>query len=54
MKLSQEKRAKSAQQRQAEAEKRTPAEQIARLDKMFGVGQGAKKERAKLAKRMKA
>ena len=46
----------SAQQRAAEAAKRTPEQQIARLDKildkMFGVGLGATKERAKLAKRI--
>ena len=38
--------------REAAALKRLPAEQVARLDKMFGNGNGAVKERAKLAKRM--
>jgi hypothetical protein len=47
-----EERRLSAQQRVAEAAKRTPEEQIARLDTMFGVGLGAQKERAKLAKRI--
>jgi len=36
------------------AKNRTPEEQVARLDKMFGKGQGAKKERAKLALRIEA
>lgn len=31
---------------------RTPREQLTRLDKMFGEGLGAKKERAKLNKRL--
>ena len=34
-------------------EARSPEQQIQRLDKMFGVGKGAKKERAKLAKQIK-
>lgn len=41
-----------AQVRQAEREARSPQEQLARLDKMFGPGQGAKKERTKLARRI--
>lgn len=32
----------------AAAAKRTPQQQVARLDKMFGKGKGAAKERAKL------
>ena len=39
-----------AEKRQAERDKRTPQEQIDLLDKSFGKGVGAKKERAKLAK----
>jgi hypothetical protein len=35
--------------RKAERAKRSPAEQLAKLDAAFGVGQGAKKERARLA-----
>ena len=41
-----------ALERQEVASKRTPQEQLARLDKMFGEGQGARKERAKLNKRI--
>jgi hypothetical protein len=37
-----------AEVRQAERDKRTPQEQIARLDRILGEGVGAKKERAKL------
>ena len=36
--------------RQDLAEKRSPAEQVARLDDRLGVGQGAVKERARLQK----
>jgi len=39
-----------ALERQEVASKRTPQEQLARLDKMFGEGKGAQKERAKLNK----
>lgn len=35
--------------REAERVKRTPAEQIKRLDALLGVGKGAKRERARLA-----
>lgn len=47
---------KARQERAAErlklAESRTPQEQLARLDKMFGNGKGATKERAKLEKKI--
>jgi hypothetical protein len=42
----------SAKARQLEADERTPEQQLQRLDRMFGAGLGAKKERAKIAKRM--
>jgi hypothetical protein len=38
---------------QEERAKRTDEQQLQRLDKMFGKGKGAKKERAKLAARIK-
>jgi len=38
--------------RQEAAAKRTPQEQLKRLDMMFGKGKGATKERAKLAARI--
>lgn len=38
--------------RLAESAGRTPEEQLARLDKAFGVGKGAARERAKLAKKL--
>jgi len=41
-----------AEERQAVANKRSPEEQLARLDKMFGAGMGAVKEREKLHKRI--
>lgn len=47
------------EQRRAEAEARnalwaskTPQEQLAYLDNMFGAGKGASKQRAKLAKKL--
>ena len=36
------------------AAKRSPAEQVVRLDHKLGVGEGAKKERAKLMKRLRS
>ena len=41
-----------AQVRQELADERSPQEQVARLDDMFGAGLGATKERGKLAKRL--
>ncbi len=41
-----------AKERQEAASKRTPEEQLARLDELLGKGQGAKKERAKLQARI--
>ena len=38
---------------QEERAKRTDQEQLKRLDKMFGKGKGAKKERTRLAARIK-
>lgn len=43
-----------AKARQAEADQRTPEQQLANLDRLFGPGQGAAKERAKLARRIEA
>ena len=40
----------AAAQRQDEARKRTPAQQLSRLDELFGPGLGATKERARLEK----
>jgi len=47
-----EERRERAKERKEAAEGRTPQEQLARLDDMLGKGKGAKKERAKLAKRI--
>ena len=44
----QEERRKAAEARQAERDKRTPAQQLAHLDSFLGVGKGATKERARL------
>jgi|SRR5581483_11586669 len=41
-----------AQHRAHEARNRKPEEQLARLDKMFGKGVGAQRERVKLARRI--
>lgn len=41
-----------AQERAEKATKRTPQEQLKRLDEMLGEGQGAVKERAKLARQI--
>lgn len=45
---------KASVTRELAAKERTPEEQIERLDRMFGKGKGAKKERAKLAARIQA
>jgi len=45
-------RVERAKERAEIAAKRTPQEQLKRLDEMFGEGRGAAKERAKLAKRI--
>lgn len=42
-------RQESALERQAERATRTPQQQLRELDRVLGAGQGAKKERAKLA-----
>lgn len=47
-----EMRRKDAEERQAAYDKLSPKERLARLDAKFGAGKGAKKERAKLAKRL--
>lgn len=47
-----EQRRKTAAERQAAADLRTPQQQLARLDHMYGKGQGAAKERAKLAEKI--
>ena len=46
-------RKKRAAERLAVSSNRTPEEQLKRLDTMFGVGQGARKEREKLAKKIR-
>ena len=43
-------RVKMAQERQAEWDRWTPAQKVADLDRRLGVGVGAVKQRAKLAK----
>jgi len=43
---------KRAEEMAEERAKRTPQQQIERLDQMFGKGSGATKERAKLAKQI--
>ena len=43
-----------AEQLQIERDKLTDEQQLAKLDTMFGDGQGAKKERARLEKRIQA
>lgn len=45
-----EARQKAAVVRQEERGKRTPQQQLAQLDTMFGPGQGAARERARLQK----
>jgi len=47
-------RVQRAQERTEVATKRTPQEQLKRLDEKFGEGKGAVKERAKLARRIAA
>ena len=44
----------SARQRQEEASKRTPQQQLERLDQLLGKDVGAVKERARLQARIKA
>ena len=46
-------RKKRAAERLVVSSNRTPKEQLKRLDTMFGVGQGARKEREKLAKKIR-
>jgi hypothetical protein len=48
--IAREGRRKLAEALAEERAKRTPQQQLARLDEMFGKGKGATKERAKLAK----
>jgi hypothetical protein len=43
-------RQEAANQRKEERAKRSTQEQLTRLDQMFGPGQGAARERARLAK----
>jgi len=49
-----QRRIDSALERKALSDARSPQQQLARLDRAFGQGQGAKKERAKLLKRIEA
>lgn len=46
-------RKKNADERLAVTSNRTPEAQLKRLDEKYGEGNGAKKERAKLAKRIR-
>ena len=46
-------RRKAAELRQEERAKLTPQQQLAKLDKMFGDGQGAARERVRLQKQIK-
>lgn len=46
-------RRKAAEARQAERDKRSPEEQLARLDAMHGEGKGATKERLRLHEQIK-
>lgn len=41
-----------AEARQKTASERTPAQQLARLDELFGPGQGAQRERMRLVGRL--
>lgn len=52
MGLGKENRRKAAIERQEAANNRSAKEQLARLDELFGKGQGAKKERARLESRL--
>ena len=47
-------RREAASYRQEQRNKLTDKQQLAKLDAMFGKGQGAKRERAKLQKRIDA
>ena len=47
-----EERRAEAKKRQAAYNKLTPAQKLAKLDAKFGKGQGAQKQRARLAERM--
>ena len=47
-----QKRRDEAAARQAECDKLSPEERLARLDKLFGKGEGAKRERARLLARI--
>jgi len=47
-----ENRQKNALAQKEERAKRTPQQQLEHLDTMFGVGQGAAKERARLNKQI--
>lgn len=49
-----EQRQIAAAARQAARAELTPAQQLARLDQLFGAGVGAKRERARLAKQIAA
>jgi len=49
-----QRRQEAAKLRQEATSKLTPQERLARLDAAFGPGQGAQKERAKLAKLIQA
>jgi hypothetical protein len=47
-----EQKRERAVERAAQRATRTPQEQLKRLDELFGVGKGAKAERARLAKQI--
>lgn len=52
MSIARDERRKQAEALAEERAKRTPEQQLARLDGMFGEGQGATKERARLAQQI--
>lgn len=47
-------KAASDRARTLAASKRTPQEQVKRLDALLGLGQGAKRERARIARKLRA
>jgi Spy/CpxP family protein refolding chaperone len=46
-----ERRREEARQRQEAYDKLTPEQKVAQLDKLFGQGKGAKRQRARLAQK---
>ena len=52
MKRSKQQKREDAEKLKKERAKRTDEQQLAKLDEMFGPGKGAKKERARLLKKL--